>query len=404
MTITFKTYRELVSIKRAQWTFVWLTLISVSTVVALACYGAATMNSQIKTISQSVAGETISRTKLQARIAQAFQRGGDGDFYTSLLVNRLNVMMRVNTFSHAPHLNGSFITCPASHEYKMYLREVSQLHRKPVISNVFLFAGTHGLGKSYASYQLGKTLSRFDRVTVISVPMMTFGNINEVGAIIEGIETALGGTENCGYIIWTFDELDSYVMHKQRDMRDKSITEFAEYTGFIRGGDAKVKNEGTSSSKGTATAAINNEGSGGNRVLVFTMNNAEMLMHDYWADRDVIEHNLTGYRYADDYRKALEFTGLSQLHFLQEGQLSRLRSFVGNKLFLFKKFNFKRAKEFATEYLTGKGIVYNSIIELKLFGNNTVSVEDDNKNVFSVRELKIAMDDIVNIYLNKLKN
>nr|AFS52018.1 DekiORF141 [Dendrolimus kikuchii nucleopolyhedrovirus] len=363
-TSTYKLFREVVSIKRAQWTSVWLTFVSVSLVVGLGCYGAVSVNSQINTISQSVAAETHSRAKLQSRILQLFASGENGDFYQSLVVGFQNVMIRVNTFVHhnATADNVDAISCPASSEYKKYLLGVSKLPVKPIISNVFLFAGSHGLGKSYASYQLGRALSRFSNVIMISLPMMSFGNINSVGVIVEGLEQAMGGAHN-SYVIWTFDELDSYVMHNKRDMRDKSITEFAEYTGFIKSD---------------------------NRVLVFTMNNAEILMHDYWTDRDTIVNNITAYPYAEDYRRALDFTGLEERYFLQEGQLSRLHSFVGNKLFVFKKFNATVAREFAQRYLAAKQIDYTLDTDSKLFSVYTAD------HMFNVRELKIALDDIVN--------
>ncbi|AOT85601.1 cyun143 [Cyclophragma undans nucleopolyhedrovirus] len=362
-TSTYKLFREVVSIKRAQWTFVWLMFVSVSLVVGLGCYGAASVSNQINTISQSVAAETHSRAKLQNRILQLFASGVNGDFYQSLVVGFQNVMIRVNTFVHHNTTDGDkAISCPASSKYKKYLLGVSRLPVKPIISNVFLFAGGHGLGKSYASYQLGRALSRFSNVIMISLPMMSFGNINNVGVIVEGLEQAMGGAHN-SYIIWTFDELDSYVMHNKRDMRDKSITEFAEYTGFIKSD---------------------------NRVLVFTMNNAEIIMHDYWSDRATIVNNITAYPYAEDYRRALDFTGLEERYFLQEGQLSRLYSFVGNKLFVFKKFNTTTAREFAQRYLTAKNIEYTLDTDSKLFSAFSAD------HMFNVRELKIALDDIVN--------
>ncbi|ABI13895.1 hypothetical protein AGNV_048 [Anticarsia gemmatalis multiple nucleopolyhedrovirus] len=349
-------FREIVSIKRAQWTMIWLALASVTIAVTLACYGAVVVNEQMNTISQSVGAQIHSHTQLQHRIVNELMAGRDADFYYPLVVRSSNVMIHVNTFArHTANASDVeyFSECPASASYKDYLTQLYKLNNPPVISNVFLFAGGHGLGKTYASFQLGKALSKFADTIVISVPMNTFGNINDAGALIERLENALGG--KC-FIVWTFDELDSYLLRD--DMRDKTITQFAEYTGFVKSA---------------------------NRVLVFTMNNAEVLLHNYWADRTRIETNLTHYEHANDLAKALEFTQMDQRMFLQEGQLSRLYSFVGNKLFVYRPFTADVARKFADQYLKRAGIAHTDMNGLF------------NENVqYSIRTVKIILDDTIN--------
>nr|WUR10734.1 hp [Calliteara abietis nucleopolyhedrovirus] len=359
----FRIHQELVSIKRVQWTSFWFTSASVVLIVILACYGASEINSQMNAISKSVAAETYNRDLLQSKIAAAVSRKQDGDFYFSLLVNARSVMIHVDTFARNADLTANYTDCPASAKYHEYLQKLHGMPTGPVISNVFLFAGGHGLGKTYASYQLGRALSRFADTVVVSVPMQTFGNLNNAGRLIELIETTL--QHKC-YVVWTFDELDSYILHEDReDLRDKTITQFAEYTGFVR-----------------------NQ----NRVLVFTMNNAEMFLHNYWADRAEIETDAIHYKHAEDLRKALAYTRLSESLFLQENQLSRLYSFVGNKLFMYKPFDYSGAVQFAVAYLKSRNIVYTNRTQSALFQ----SFENATKRLFSVRELKIALDDIIN--------
>lgn len=359
-TSTYKLFRELVSIKRAQWTMIWMALFSITLIISLGCYGAAVANEKMSVISQSVAAQIHNHAQLQKRVLAELAAARDVDFYYPLVVRSNNVMIRVNTFAHRADQSfddvSYFSACPASAEYQAYLTQLYGAQRAPLISNVFLLAGGHGLGKTYGSFQLGKALSRFANTIVVSVPMNTFGNINEAGVLIGRLEDAFEGKI---YIVWTFDELDSYVIRNLDDVRDKSITQFAEYTGFI---------------KNT------------NRVLVFTMNNAEMLMHDYWGDRERIESNLETYEHADDLNRALEFTRMNIRTFLQEGQLSRLRSFVGNKLFLYKPFGADAAQAFAKRYLQRAGVSYT---------NDTIALIK--REQYSVRTLKIVLDDIVNV-------
>ncbi|QWO71657.1 hypothetical protein [Orgyia pseudotsugata single capsid nuclopolyhedrovirus] len=359
----YKMLHEVSSIKRAQWTMISLMATTAALAIGLSCYGAVVVNEQMNAISQSVAAQIHNHAQLQNRIVSELKSGRDADFYYPLLIRANNYMIRVSTFTYKTSVEPKAyeFTCPASKKYEQYLHNLRNLQHKPVVNNVFLFAGGHGLGKSYAAMQLGKTLSRFEEsVVVISVPMNTFHDFNIAGALIERIESALD--KKC-YIVWTFDELDSYLMYSSDDVRDKTITQFAEYTGF-------VSNE--------------------NRVLAFTMNNAEMFMHNYWANRERIENNLTHYEHAEDFRKALKLTRMSDDTFLQEGQMSRLYSFVGNKLFVYKPFNYITALTFVKQYLSDKGVKYTNATETKLFGDG------DADRHFSIRELKIAMDDIVN--------
>ncbi|AAK85663.1 hypothetical protein [Epiphyas postvittana nucleopolyhedrovirus] len=362
-TSTHKLFREIMSIKRAQWTMIWLTLSSVALIISLASYGATVVNEQMNTISLSVAAQIYNHAQLEQRIITELAAKQNGEFHYPLIIRSSNVMIHVNTFAYTPSFIAAdveyYSACPASARYATYLNKLYNLLRPPVISNVFLFAGSHGLGKSYASFQLGKALSRFANTVVFSVPMNTFNNINDAGALIERVEKALGKTS---FIVWSFDELDSYVLNNRNDMRDKTITQFAEYTGFVKNA---------------------------NRVLVFTMNNAEVLLHDYWADRKRIETDFLHYEHANDFNKAIEFTGLERRTFLQEGQLSRLHSFVGNKLFVYEPFDANAARTFAVRYLNRANAQQATAAVETLLGGNS-------SRRFSIRTLKIALDDIVN--------
>ncbi|ABY65837.1 hypothetical protein [Orgyia leucostigma nucleopolyhedrovirus] len=361
-TSNYRVFKELISIKRAQWTMIWLAITSVALFVGLACYGAAVINAQMSAVSRSVAAQIHNRDQLQRKIIDELRKKSEADFYHPLVVRSGNVMIHVNTFAHKATNDVSEYdyACPASAKYEAYLRDVYRLAHEPVISNVFLFAGGHGLGKTFASVQLGKALSLFADTVVVSAPMNTFGNINDAGALIEQIESSLNG--DC-FVVWSFDELDSYVMLNTDSLRDKTITQFAEYGGFV---------------------------SNKKRVLAFTMNNPEMFLHNYWADRERIEANLTYYEHLDDFSKAVKFTGLDTATFLQEGQLSRLYSFVGNKMFLFNSFGMDAALTFVKRYLQHENVKYNNDAQAMLFGDGAADRQ------FSVRELKIVMDDLIN--------
>ncbi|AHH82688.1 ORF-99 [Buzura suppressaria nucleopolyhedrovirus] len=360
-TSTYKLLRELVSIKRAQWLFLISFVTSIVTLVGLFCYTASIANIQINAISESVAAQFHSRNVLMEKILTAVQTNGESEFYYSLATRQQNIMLKINTFSASKidGYNNVSINVPASDNFARYLQ--GSTHATPIINNVFLFAGSHGLGKSHAAQQLGFVLSRFvHAAVVISVPLSATNDLflNDVGAIIEIVERTFA--HDC-YVIWVFDELDTYLSQRRLEYRDKTLTQFAEYTGFV---------------------------ANRRRVLVFTMNNYEILGHDYWSDRNLIETDPKHYTHLNSFNKALQYTRLSQTQFLQEGQLSRLYSFVGNKAFEFKPFDLKVAITFAENYLRNFNIPWSNNIRSKLFAN-------DDKH-FTVRALKIAMDDIIN--------
>ncbi|ABI35790.1 hypothetical protein [Ectropis obliqua nucleopolyhedrovirus] len=346
----------------------WLCLTSVIAFIGLACYAGNVANNQISTISQSVAAKLHNRIKLQNQIVSYFSNDinnnnddNENEFLFSLVTNRNNVMIKLNMFKHVATLSDMFIICPASHTYEMYLKSIMNMTHPPLINNIFLFAGNHGLGKSYAGLQLGKAFSRFADTVVVSLPMNKFDNFNDVGEVIETIEQALN---NKCFVIWTFDELDTYVLQSSRtDLRDKTITQFAEYTGFVKRYSR--------------------------RILVFTTNNAEFIKHDYWADSNRILNDSFNYEHIDDFNKAINFLSIPPKRFLQEGQLSRLHSFVGNKLFLYNNFNKTVAIHFSKLYLSKYNIDYTNNVELQLF-------ERLHNSQYNVRELKIVLDDIVN--------
>lgn len=369
-TSTYKLLRELVSIKRAQWLFLISFVTSIVTLVAIFCYAASIANTQINAISESVAAQFHSRNVLLEKITTSVQTNQEFEFYYSLATRQQNIMLKVNTFSVSQIDNGNdnnlSISVPASDSYARYLQNLT--FATPVINNVFLFAGAHGLGKSYAALQLGRVLSRFvHAAVVISMPLSAANDqfLNDVGVIIENVERAF--SRDC-YVIWAFDELDTYLSQRRLDYREKTLTQFAEYTGF-------VANQ--------------------RRLLVFTMNNYEVLAHDYWRSRNLIETDPQHYAHMTDFNKALQYTRLTQTQFLQEGQLSRLFSFVGNKAFEFKPFDLETAITFAKSYLKNFNIPWSNAIQAKLFANND--------EYFTVRSLKIAMDDVINVR-NKTDN
>ncbi|AIU41344.1 orf105 [Sucra jujuba nucleopolyhedrovirus] len=383
-TTEYKLLRELVSIKRAQWSSMFSFLSCFAILVGISCYGASVANTQINAISNSVAAQYHSQNVLRQKIVEAIRnsevdKNNPTEFYFSLTTRYQNVMLKVNTFAQSAakyndkeNVNGLaappptyfdnlLINVPASPDYAGYLRNVT---KAPIINNVFLFAGGHGLGKSYAAVQLGYLLNRFaNAVVIISMPMTSSINenfLNDIGGILDTIESAL--QKNC-YIVWAFDELDTYLVQRRQDYQEKTLTQFAEYTGFV---------------------------ANKNRVLIFTMNNYELLAHNYWQDEMSIKNTTIEYKYIKDFRKALGYTKLSENQFLQEGQLSRLYSFIGNKLFVYKPFDKTAAQLFAQKYLKTHNIEWNDKIEKRLFSNNSTTV------TYTVRTLKIAMDDIIN--------
>lgn len=364
-TTTYRVYRELVGIKRAQWTFVGLIGLCALAFIGLGCYAGSVANEQINTISRSVASQQLNRASLDTMVSRAIEERRDIDTYFSLETRGGDAtQLRVTVFNQNVLLSNEAVVCPAS---KTYADHLNHLAAPSKLNGVYMFAGGHGLGKSYAARDLGRILSRYCNAVVISVPMETFGHLNAVGQILNGIETRLSKIDNGGaalHTVWVFDELDSYLMRNRQEMAGKSVTQFAEYTGFLDAGT--------------------------NRTLAFTMNNAELLKHDYWGQRDIIETNITGYAYANDFRKALSYTGLSTKQYLLEGQLSRLYSFIENKMYAFEKFNETQARTFAKRYFADRHIEYTDDSDREIFKNN-----NSNSTAYTVRTLKIRIDDVI---------
>ncbi|AKC91658.1 hypothetical protein [Lambdina fiscellaria nucleopolyhedrovirus] len=403
------THTVLLSIKRAQWAMVWLGCVAACVFVALGCYAGVSAHRQINYISRSVGAQLHSETRFAAAIVDALASGRVQDQYLSLLTRYGHLSMRVSTFPHWQHDDFASITnvttyfeCPASAKYKQYLTmligkkgQTLTNNGAPVISNIFLFSGNHGLGKSFAGQQLAAALATFRCAVALSTPMDVFDNLNSVSVIADMVDEA---TQHSCYLVWVFDELDSYISKNLDTLRRKTITQMAEYAGFIA--DNK------------------------RRVLAFTTNNGEMLAHDYWGrDRRAIEKmyndrdngvvdaaaktnrssssstintdNLL-YSHNDDYEKALLFTGLTSKQFLIEGQLSRLRSFIGDKMYTFTKFQYGEALAYIEKYLKEHQVPYDDSVEttIKSLNNGSNSVYD----LFTMRELRIYLDDIINKY------
>ncbi|AJD80808.1 hypothetical protein [Pseudoplusia includens SNPV IE] len=362
---SFRAYRELLSIKRALWLYVSLVVCGFAVFIGLSVYAGGVIYAQIEDISQTVGAAARSQKELQSHIIESFGNNLEADIQFSLIIrSSTSVQLKINTYPARRSIRFSEerVTCPGSAQYENYIKSLYDRDTKPDIHNVYLFYGGHGLGKSYAAQQLGKAMSKFGNVVVVSVPMTSFVGIvgfNTIGNVIQSIESVCDGC----YVIWMFDELDSYLIDNRDSLyQSKSITEFAEYTGF-------VKNH--------------------NRILAFTMNNGEILKHDYWAHQDEIANGT--YENERDFRKALAKTGMSSTDFLVDGQLSRLRSFVGNKIYKFRRFNREVAKRFINMYLPQHmQLSWNNQIENKLFGNDT-------SQTYDVRTLVIALDDVLNL-------
>ncbi len=368
---SFKAYRELASIKRAMWLYVSIFVCGFAIFMCLASYAGTTLYSQMDDISLSIGANTRSLKKLQTLVVSSFEEGKQIEKHFSLIV-RSSMPAQIKINIYPKYLMSSPITVagikkrltsPGSIQYENYIKNIYEFDDKPDIHNVYLFYGGHGLGKSHAAQLLGKAISRFGDTIVISAPMTNFlsvASFNSVGHILQAIEAV----HDCN-IIWLFDELDSYLLDN-RDIiyQSKSITEFAEYTGF-------VENK--------------------NRLLAFTMNNGEILKHDYWSHQTEIVNGT--YEFEQDFKRALSKTGMTANNFLTDGQLSRLRSFVGNKLYNFKRFNREIAKRFIDLYLPeDHKLVWNNKTEEKLFGIE----EGDTATTYDVRTLLIALDDVLN--------
>ncbi|AAZ67486.1 orf116 [Trichoplusia ni single nucleopolyhedrovirus] len=364
---SFRAYRELLSIKRALWLYVSLMFCGFAIFIGMSVYAGGVIYAQIEDISQTVGAAARSQKELQNHIKKSFDNDLEADIQFSLIIrSSSSVQLKINTYPEQNFITFTEerVTCPGSAQYENYIKTLYDRDTKPDIHNVYLFYGGHGLGKSFAAQQLGKAMSKFGNVVVVSVPMTNFIGVvgfNTIGNVIQSIEAVC---DNC-FVIWMFDELDSYLINNRDSLyQSKSITEFAEYTGF-------VKNH--------------------NRILAFTMNNGEILRHDYWAHQDEISNHT--YEYERDFRKALAKTGMSSTDFLVDGQLSRLRSFVGNKIFKFKRFNRETAKRFINMYLPKHmQLSWNNQIENKLFGNETALAQ-----TYDVRTLVIALDDVLNV-------
>lgn len=373
MNTSYKAYRELASIKRTMWLYVSIFVFGFVTFMCVASYAGTVVYSQMDDISMSIGAETKSVKQLQELIVEQFNGRAETQKHVSLILrNRSPAQIKINaypkyqmTFPTTVSFVKNHVTCPGSAQYEHYIKSLYELDVKPDIHNIFLFHGGHGLGKSYSAQLLGRAISRFRDTIVISAPMINFlnaANFNFVGHILQSIEAI----HDC-YIIWLFDELDSYLLDN-RDVlyHSKSITEFAEYTGFV---DNK------------------------NRILAFTMNNGELLKHDYWAHQmDIVNGT---YEFERDYKRALVKTGMTANDFLSDNQLSRLRSFVGNKLFKFKKFSKSTAMRFIDLYLPENNkLNWTLRIEQKLFGaeNNTMVSSD---GLYDVRSLLISLDDVL---------
>ncbi|QEI03626.1 hypothetical protein [Rachiplusia nu nucleopolyhedrovirus] len=375
---SFRAYRELASIKRALWLYVSIFVCGFAIFMCMASYAGSTLYSQMDDISLSIGAETRSLKKLQNLVVEAFEENVETEKHFSLILRSSTpAQLKINLYPESLMSSPSAVsrtkerlTCPGSVQYENYIRSLYDFDYKPDIHNVYLFYGGHGLGKSYSAQLLGKAISRFRDTVVISAPMTSFlgvASLNSIGHIIQAIETV----HDC-YVIWMFDELDSYLLDN-RDViyQSKSITEFAEYTGFV---DNR------------------------NRILAFTMNNGELLKHDYWAHQNEIANGT--YEFERDFRRALSKTGMTANDFLTDGQLSRLRSFVGNKMYKFKRFSKESAKRFINLYLSeDKKLVWTTKIEQRLFGvedNSTSGGLTESKRTYDVRTLLIALDDVLN--------
>ncbi|CAJ2002100.1 OpmnVgp113-like protein [Cotesia congregata filamentous virus 1] len=180
-----------------------------------------------------------------------------------------------------------------------------------------LFVGTHGLGKSFSAnkqtaaaiYEAHSHIAGLV-VLALSVNISTFTDKLALDYAIK-LVTALRKANKNLIILWTFDELDTWLLdpYKKVDrINKKNISEFIEQGGF----DDKDK-----------PFYIN-----------FTMNNSQVFEVDYLDPKNA------------DKTKAISAKFNIPLEYLQtENQLSRLHSFT--KIYVFLPLNVEAAKSFA---------------------------------------------------------
>ncbi|AXU41583.1 AAA-like protein [Alphabaculovirus altermyunipunctae] len=361
------------SIKRAQWSYVIVFTTATIVVLAIAMVTGAQLKDQFDDLTRTVGAPTRSSKELIAFIVAGTRAGRKESKKMSLVTRRMqSINLHISLLPRDERIDADLaVNVPASLEYETYLNALHRLNHRPYMHNVFLFSGEHGLGKTYAAYQMGQALSRFSNVILFSTPMNLFmrtADFNTVGDLLQNVDSALKAdkTISAYTIVWLFDELDTYILGDTGMYNDKDITQFAESTGFIDSGE---------------------------RVLAFTMNNDVIFRHDYWTDREKILNASSEYEHRDDAVAAAKLLRLSMENFLMDGQYSRLYSFVGNKNFRFEPFDSETAVKFLRKY-----------IEQKSYTRNTINLDDEqtlqklfgDDNEFTARDLIIRLDDLLN--------
>ncbi|AUA60347.1 ORF116 protein [Operophtera brumata nucleopolyhedrovirus] len=366
-TATHKLYREIKSIKRAHWLFVFIISIGGTVAIALAIFAGCAINDQFDVLSRSVGASALSQRNLENEIWQSFESQTDAEFKITYVTKHMNhVVMKINCINMNISFVHDYLSVPSCSAYETHIKNLISMKERPVIHNIYLYTGSHGLGKTYAAYILAQALSRFDNVVLVTIPMYTYieaaSELNLVCDILHGIDVKM---KDVSYtMVWLFDELDTYLMNERNVYNTKDISEFAEMCDFT--GDKK-------------------------RILAFAMNNGEILKHNYWEDQDVITKDVTSYVHYDDLIKAIKLTHSSLIDFMTEGQLSRLASFVGNKVYNYEPFDRDAAKRFIIKYLASTRLA-------NRFNETTIDniILQSSTNKYSTRQIIIRIDDLLN--------
>ncbi|AAR28916.1 ORF152 [Leucania separata nucleopolyhedrovirus] len=323
------------SIKRAQWTYVTVFTLTTIVLFAIALTAGVQVKDQFDDLTRTVGAPTRSSKELIAFVVDCAAGERFDSRKMSLVTRRLgSVNLRVTVMPRNERIASNLtVNVPASARYEKYLNTLNHLNNRPYVHNVFLFSGDHGLGKSYAAFQMAQALSRFSTVVLFSTPMNLFmrtADFNTVGELLQNVESALRAEKIADYtIVWLFDELDTFILSDTAMYNDKDITQFAESTGFIDSAE---------------------------RILAFTMNNDIIFRHDYWADREKILNASSDYEHREDAVAAAKLLRLTLENFLIDGQYSRIRSFSGQQEFRFRTVRQREGHQVSEEVRRTEGV------------------------------------------------
>lgn len=292
---------------------------------------------QLSPVTDALAGSRTSLDKLCVQVTAGLAGGAPLDeltwvYTTRSLVSPFDVAFRLSVFPGGGPSADPIV--PGSPELESHLTRLAAPGPRPVLGHPYVFYGTNGVGKSHAARTAGRVLSRHGPVVVLAVQMSEFLSPGPMGdkklyaesiLVMEAVEACVGRAD--ALTVWVFDELDTFLLATLgRDYFKKDVSLYVENGGFTDG----RRRPG--------------------RLLVMTMNNADLLSHDYWNPDALGQPGVEA-----ALERALALTGLTRERFLVEGQLSRLHSFVGNRFFEFRKLDAGAALRFAEDYVEARG-------------------------------------------------